>query len=132
MSLLDVLRSGVHIADNVTKTLQATVSYWRYVSEDGYGTKTYSPPETSAGIQLRAIVDYKSTQVRTREGILTVSRAVITLLDIAAVVAATNGLGIGNDDKFVLPDGDTGPLLDIRGFIDAGTGHPIATEVVIG
>ena len=132
MSLLAILRSGVAIADKVTKPLQPEVRYWRYVSEDAYGGQTYSPVLTSAGIPLRAIVDYKSTQVRTREGILTVSRALITLLDIAAVVAATNGLGIGNDDRFVLPDGDSGPLLDIRGFIDAGTGHPIATEIVIG
>lgn len=132
MSLLDILRSGVKIVDGVTKPLQPYVSYWRYVSGDAYGTATYSPAITSAGAQLRAIVDYKSTQVRTKEGVLTVSRALITLLDINAVVAATNGLGIDNNDKFTLPDGDTGPILDIRGFVDAGTGHPIATEVVIG
>lgn len=132
MSLLDILRSGVKIVDNVTKPLQPYVSYWRYVSEDAYGTAVYNPAITSAGAQLRAVVDYKSTQVRTKEGVLTVSRALITLLDINAVVAATNGLGIDNNDKFQLPDGDSGPILDIRGFIDAGTGHPIATEVVIG
>lgn len=132
MSLLDVLRSGVKIVDNVTKPLQPYVSYWRYVSEDGYGTKIYSPDVAAAGTQLRAIVDYRSSQVRTKEGILTVSRALITLLDINAVVAATNGQGIDNNDLFRLPDGDTGPILDIRGFVDAGTGHPIATEVVIG
>lgn len=132
MSLLDILRSGVKIVDGVTKPLQPYVSYWRYISEDAYGTSVYSPNITSGGTKLRAIVDYKSTQVRTKEGVLTVSRALITLLDINAIVAATNGLGIDNNDKFKLPDGDTGPILDIRGFVDAGTGHPIATEVVIG
>lgn len=132
MSLLDILRSGVKIVDGVTKPLQPYVFYWRYVSEDAYGTAVYSPDIAAAGTKLRAIVDYKSTQVRTKEGILTVSRALITLLDINAIVAATNGLGVDNNDKFKLPDGDTGPILDIRGFVDAGTGHPIATEVVIG
>ena len=128
MSLLDTLRAGVKIADQVTKSLQATVSYERYVADTGgYGADTYLPP-----VSLRAIVDFKSQQVRTREGILTVTRAVITLLDINAVIAATNGEGIGNQDRFTLPDGDTGPLLDIGGFIDAGTGHPIATEAMIG
>lgn len=127
MSLLDVLRSGVAIADSVTKPLQATVSFQRYLSTDWQGTKTYA-----AAVDLKAIVDYVSRQVRTPEGILTVSRATIGLLDIAAVVAATGGAGIDNNDVFTLPDGDTGPLLDIRGFVDAGTGHPIATEVVIG
>lgn len=127
MSLLDVLRSGISVADKVTKSLQSTVTYERYLSEDGYGTKTYA-----AAVQLRAIVDYVSVQVRTGSGQLTVSRATITLLDIAAVSAATSGLGIDNNDRFTLPDGDTGPILDIRGFVDAGTGHPISTEVVIG
>ncbi|MCR4301802.1 MAG: hypothetical protein NUV51_09345 [Sulfuricaulis sp.] len=127
MSLLDVVRSAVKIADEVTKPLQATVTYERYTGSDGYGTPTYA-----AAVSLRAIVDYVSKQVRTQEGILTVSRATITLLDIAAVVAATGGAGIDNNDKFTLPDGDTGPLLDIRGFVDAGTTHPIATEIVIG
>lgn len=132
MSLLDVVRAGVKIADGITKPLQPTVSFWHFVSADGEGAKTYSPDLASTGVQLRAIVDYVSKQVRTQSGELTVSRATITLLNIAEVVAATGGDGIGNDDVFVLPDGDTGPLIDISGFIDAGTGNPIATTVMLG
>lgn len=127
MSLLDDVRSAVKVTDEVTKPLQATVTYYRYVSSDGYGAPIFAPPK-----KLRAVVDYVSNQVRTQEGILTVSRAIVTLLDVAAVNAATGGAGIDNNDKFVLPDGDTGPTLDIRGFVDAGTTHPVATEVVIG
>jgi hypothetical protein len=132
MSLLDIVRSGVKIADEVTKSLQATVQYRRYIGSDAYGTILYDPDESLPGIPLLAIVDYKSTQVRTKDGILTVSRATVMLLDVNAVNAATGGLGIDNNDKFILPDGDTGPTLDIRGFVDAGTTHPVATEVVIG
>jgi hypothetical protein len=132
MSLLDILRTGVKIADGVTKPLQATVSYWRYIGSDGYGTKTYSPPATSAGIQLKAIVDWKQKQVRTASGVLSVSRASLTFLNILAVVVATSGEGIGDEDLIILPDGTTGPILDMAGFIDAGTGHPIATEVFLG
>jgi hypothetical protein len=126
MSLLDVVRSGVKIADSVTKPLQPSVTYYQCTGNDGYGP-TFADPTT-----LRAIVDYTSGQVRTKEGVLTVSRASITLLDVAAVIVATKGLGIDNNDKFVLPDGDTGPTLDIRGFVDASTGRPVATEVVLG
>lgn len=115
------------IADRVTKPLQATVTYQRKLSEDGFGGITYS-----AAVPLRAIVDYASKQVRTRDGILTVTRATIDLLDVAAIVAATSGQGIGNDDKFTLPDGDVGVILDISGFIDAGTKNPIATKVMLG
>lgn len=127
MSLLDVIRSAVKTADVVTKPLQATVTYYRWTGADGYGAPVYA-----SAVPLRAIVDYVSRQVRTQTGVLTVSRATITLLDVAAIKAATANRGIDNNDKFVLPDGDTGPLLDIRGFVDAGTGNPVATEVVIG
>lgn len=132
MSLLDVVRSAVAIADTVTKPLQPTVSYWHLTGTDWQGVETYNPALSAPGTQLHAIVDYVSSTVRTTGGVLTVSRAKITLLNIAEVVAATGGAGIGNMDRFVLPDGDTGPILDIRGFVDAGTGHPVATEVMIG
>jgi hypothetical protein len=126
-SLLDALRSGIKTADKITKPLQATVLYRRAVSIDGEGTITYA-----SSVPLRAIVDFTSKQVRTREGTLTVTRATIELLDAAAVALATNNEGIGNDDQFTLPDGDTGPILDIGGFVDAGTAKPIPTRVMLG
>ena len=127
MSLLDVLRSGVKIIDQVTKPLQPEVTYERAIKDPtGYGTK-YAPP-----VQLRAIVDWKQKQVRTMTGILTVSRASIILLNVAEVAAATAGVGIDDDDRFTLPDGTTGPILDMSGFIDAGTGEPLATEIYLG
>lgn len=128
MSLLDVLRSGVEIINQVTKPLQATVQYARAQPlADAYTTI----PDTGA-VPLRAIVDWTQVQVRTRDGVLSTSRAVIMLLDIAEVVAATGGEGIDDADTFTLPDGTTGPILDMKGFIDAGTGHPIATEIYLG
>lgn len=127
MSLLDALRAGVKVADKVTKPLQATVKYERETTADEYGKVTPAAP-----VYLRAIVDFGRKQVRTSSGELTVTRATIDLLDIDAVVKATNGQGIGNNDKFTLPDGDSGPILDISGFVDAGTGHPIATTVMLG
>ena len=126
MSLLDVLRSGVEIANKVTRPLQCLVTYERELTGGAYGP-TYAPP-----VQLHALVDYRANMVRTKEGVLTATRSTVTLLDIAEIVAATGGEGIGNNDKFTFPDGDTGPLLDIGGLVDAGTGHPIATEVKIG
>lgn len=127
MSLLDALRAGVKVADKVTKSLQATVTYERAATKDEYGKVT-----PSSAVRLRAIVDFGRKMVRTSSGEVTMTRATIDLLDVAAIVAATNGEGIGNNDKFTLPDGDTGPILDISGFVDAGTGHPIATTVLLG
>jgi hypothetical protein len=126
VSLLDALRAGVGVANTVTRPLQGLVKYQREIGQDKYGP-TYAP-----AVYLHAIIDYKAAMVRTRAGVLTATRSTITLLDINEVVAATNGMGFGNNDVFTLPDGDTGPTLDLSGFIDAGTGNPIATTVMMG
>ena len=127
MSLLTALRAGVAVANTVTRPLQAIVTYERELGADAYGQRTFAAP-----VGLHAIIDFKAAMVRTKEGILTATRSTVTLLDINEVIAATGGMGIGNNDRFTFPDGDTGPLLDISGFVDAGTGHPIATTVMIG
>ena len=126
MSLLNALRAGVAVANTVTRPLQVLVSYRREIGQGSYG------PVYAAPVNLHAIVDYKAAMVRTKAGELTATRSTITLLDIAEIVAATAGNGIGNNDIFTLPDGDSGPTLDLSGFIDAGTGHPIATTVMQG
>lgn len=125
MSILDALRSGIKTADKVTKPLQATVTYKRAGANTGYGVA-----ETS-GKKLRAIVDWKSGQTRV-DGVIRHYNVTIDLLDIKAVVAATGGLGIQTNDVFILPDGSTQPIINTGGFIDAGTGHPIATTVMLG
>lgn len=128
MSLLDTVRLAVRVADNVTKPLQADVTFYRAVADtSGYGAWTYP-----TAVTMKAIVDWKQKQLRTLEGVLSVSRAMVMFLDVAAVVAATDGNGISDHDKIVLPDGTTGPILDMAGFIDAGTGQPVATEVFLG
>lgn len=132
MSLLTTLRSAIKTADKVTKPLQPTVEYRRYVSSDGFGDKIYDPPIGSPASTPRAIVDWKQKQVRTATGVLSVSRASVMFLDIAELVAMTEGAGIGDNDLIVLPDGTTGPILDMAGFIDADTGVPLATEVFLG
>jgi len=128
MALIDALRSGVATANKVTRNgrMQAVVMYQRKVSNGGYG------PAYAAAVPLHAIVDFKRAQVRTADGTLTATRSILTLLDVAEVSAATAGQGIGNDDIFTLPDGDTGPILDLGGFVDPGTGHPLATDVMLG
>ena len=127
MSLLDVVRSAVAIANQVTAPLQATVTFQRFLSTDWQGSSTYA-----TAVDLKAIVDWRQKQLRTSTGILSVSRASVMFIDIAALVAATDGNGVDDLDIITLPDGTTGPILDMSGFIDAGTGQPIATEVYLG
>lgn len=132
MSLLDVVRAGVAVANTVTEPLQAIVQFRHYVSSDGRGAPIYNPPVSAPAVQLKAIVDWKQKQLRASDGQLSVSRSSVMFLDINALVAATGGEGVGDHDLIILPDGTTGPIIDMSGFIDAGTGHPVATEVWIG
>jgi len=127
MSLLDTLRSGVKIADSVTKSIQTMVTFEKHLGDDGYGGDTFAPPA-----QLPAICDWKQSQLRTPQGELTVSRVSVLFLNVEDVARVTNGEGVDDSDRITLPDGTTGPILDMSGFIDAGTGQPLATEVFLG
>lgn len=129
MSLLTVLRKGIEIIDKVVKPLEANVAFSKFVRKgDGYGTSNY--PMT---VTLKAIVEYKQIQVRTPSGDLATCRASVMFIDIDELMAATLGDGVQvNSDRIVLPDGTTGPILSVDGFLDAGTGKPIYTQVYIG
>lgn len=127
MSLLDVLRTGVAIANSVTKDIQATVSYKRMTSKDYMGKPSYGTP-----VSLRAIVEQKQQQIRTGTGVLNVARSSVLFLDINALMTATSGNGIDDEDVITLPDGTTGPILAYDGFVDAGTGKLLATQVYLG
>jgi len=127
MSLLDVLRAGVKVADKVTKPFQPAVTYTRYVTSDAYGTET--PPSS---VSLRAIVELKKKRIMSESGVVQTTRAIVLFLDVEELLAATANRGIRPLDKIVLSDGSTGPILDVGGFIDAGTGIPVATEVFLG
>jgi len=121
MGLLDIVRAGVQIADSLTRDLQASVSHASYIadSETSYGEKQWAAP-----VSRPALVTLKQKQVRNEQGELLLSTVQVVFLDAAVVVTM--------DDKIVLPDGSTGAILDVEGFIDRGTGLPILREVYLG
>lgn len=127
MGLLATIRSAVKTADKVTRDLQAVTVYERALGSDGAGAVTFASP-----VNLRAIVEDKQEIVRTASGMLSQSKTHITYLDTPALLAATSGQGIKESDRITLPSGETGPILAIGGFIDAGTGIPVATECYLG
>jgi len=128
MGLLDVLRSGIKTADKILKPLESTVSYQRVMTRDEYGAPaTYASP-----VFIPAIVDFKSVPVRNKEGITIYSSATLTFLDLATIEEVTSNAGFYADDEFILPDGTTGKVLSLGGFMDAGTTRPLPTTVMIG
>jgi len=126
MSLLNVLRSAVKVADTITKSVQATVTFRHCTDANtaGRGVPSYDAP-----VPLLAIIDKKQKMVRTPSGQIIASTATLTFLDVAAVAAVTGGVGIKVNDKITLDDGSSPPILNVGGFVDAGTDQPLATTV---
>ena len=130
MALIDILRTGVRIADNVISKqgkVTSDVTYERYLSSTGHGVKSYASP-----VKIKMTVDWARKQVRTETGVLSVTRVVLIALDSKEVLAKTSGNGFSTEDRFTMADGTTGPVLDLSGFVDPGTGIPLATEVLLG
>lgn len=127
MSLLDVLRSGIKVADNITKPFQGYVQYRRCTAKDEYGTKTMGSTQL-----LRGLIDATQRQVRRSDGTFMVVDATIDFLDVAKVKAATSDKGFSIDDEFTLPDGKKRPTLSAGGFMDAGTTKPVVYKVMLG
>ena len=117
---MSLLASAVALANNVTQSLglQADVTYYQAISPaDGAGKV-----DRLAGVILKAIVEQKLKQVRTISGEMVMSRSNVTFLEPRV---------ISTDDKIVLPDGSTGPILATQGFVD-DTQAAILTQVFLG
>ncbi len=128
MSLLTILRKGIKTADKIVKTLEPTVTFEKYVRlGDGFGTPNYA-----TAVSLRAIVEWKEVQVPSSSGIVAANRPTVMFIDIAALMAATGGEGVKEEDRITLGDGTTGPTRTLEGFFDAGTNRPIYTQIYLG
>lgn len=132
MGLLQTLRSVVKTADKVTRGIQPTILFRRYTGQDGAGAPIYSPPESEPAAQLRVLLEDRQEDVRTISGDISKSRSYMTILDTATLLTITANQGIKESDQITLPNGDAGQILAFGGFVDAGTGIPVATEVWLG
>ena len=128
MGLLDIVRTGIKIADAATKDLQARIYVERYIGGDGYEELLFDP-----AVPLNALVEWKQRPVRTAQGEIVMSSMTIIILDVASIAAITSGGHFDTRDRFTLPDGTTAPpLVAQSGLIDRGTYQPVAMEVYFG
>lgn len=117
MGLDTLLRSAVAVADQVTMSLQVSVSHEAYASQDGFGAPTYA-----SAVTRDAIVVYATKPVRTLEGHEKLSTAQILL---------PRNVAVDVRDRFTLPSGATAPVLTVTGVADP-TGGVYAQEVALG
>lgn len=128
MSLDSIIRKGVAIADKVTRPLQCAVTHKAWIAQDVYGAAIY------AGAASRlAIVEQKQQMRRTTTGELVMTTAsVMFIYPVPPNGAAGRREPIDPRDVILLPDGSTGPLVDVAGFVDTKTTHPFFSEIALG
>jgi hypothetical protein len=128
MALDRIVRNVIAIADRVTGSLQVDVQHLAWTGIDGFGAPTYAP------VVIRpAHVEHKQSPIRTRSGDEVTGWHILSFLrPIVPNGAAGREEPIDLRDKLVMPGGDTGPILDVSGYVDRGTLAPYYSTVVLG
>ena len=129
MGLADILRSGIAIADTVTKGVQVNVTHEAWTGQNGHGTETYA-----AAVTRKAIVDLTRKQRPTASGkLVNVVATVIILEPVLPNGAAGRFEPIDPRDKLTLPDGTTGPILNgPNSVMDPATSRGLFNEIYLG
>lgn len=123
MRLDRIIRKGVALADRITKSLQGDVIHYHWsgddqADQDATGDKTFPAPVTR-----KAVITLKQQFIRTSAGEDAVSHAQVTFL---------SPVDVHMQDQIILPDGTTGPILNIAGPVDPSTGKVYAVDVWLG
>jgi hypothetical protein len=128
VALADVVRSGIATAKSITATLQANVLHTPWVGQDEWAT-----PAPAQATARPALVEMKQSLRRGADGHEVLQRATVTFLaPIAPNGAAGRREPIDPRDVIVLPDGTTGPILDVSGLADPASGQPYMLVVALG
>lgn len=113
----DIIRSGVAIADNLTQSLQPSVTHEPFTGKNGEGGYSYG-----TGVQRAALVERKAKMVRNAQGEEVVSTHVVTFLrPIAANGSPGRREPIDHRDRMTMPDGSKPKILSIEDFTDKDT-----------
>lgn len=144
MSLNDIIRNAVAVADAITKDLQGDVLHSAWIGQDGFGKPTYGRRVSGLDITgqfdtvgvaatRKAVIEQKQ-RIRDVQG-----RNVLTFVHLTFVgPIPINGMStvrkeaVDPRDIFVLPDGSTGPVVDVAGVVDSETNLMYAVEVWLG
>jgi hypothetical protein len=123
-----MLRDGVKLIKETTDSLQAFVTLEQWVGQDLYGKAIYAQP-----LQFKAICVLAPNLHKTTTGQVVSVQAYAAFLEPIAPNGAVGRLEpIDGRDRITFPDGSHGPIVEIKGFIDAGTNAPMFSEVWIG
>ena len=128
MSFADIVRSGVATARELSDSLLVDVQHQAWI-----GLTSFGAPNYAAAVTRRALVEMKQRQVKMPNGEVAVSRAQVTFIEpLPANGAANRREPIDLRDNITLPDGTSGPILDVSGLFDPETNAPYMLQVFLG
>ncbi len=129
MGLAAVLRNAVATINSVTADLQVTVAHHPWIANNDDGESTYGSP-----VNIQAIVEYGKEQMVVKEGreLLVKGTAITIIQPVTDNGAANRREPIDPRDRFVLPDGTSGPIISQKGVADPATGDQYLYEVFLG
>jgi hypothetical protein len=119
MSIASILRSGIETIKGVTASVQGTVTVNRWGTEDQKGVVTPGSTET-----FPAIIEIGAQDRPGPAG--QINRAYASVLFLEEIDA------LNTKDVIILPDGTTGPIIEISSPYDGETGKGFITQVWLG
>lgn len=144
MSLNSLIRNAVKVADTITKSLQGDVQHSAWIGQDGFGKPVYGtviqglditgqPTTPNVPVVRKAVIELKQRE-RQVQGRVIMTFAYLTFVGPIPVNGMTSERKEAVDprDVFILPDGSTGPVVDVQGVLDSETNLMYAVEVWLG
>ena len=125
MALADIVRGAVAIANNVTSSLQVIVMHEPWMGSDKYGKPIYDHP-----VPRPAMVDRKTASIGGQQ--IVQNTSVTFICPINPHGAANRQEPLDPRDRITLPDGWTGPIVNVNGPVDPLTGMPYLYQVSLG
>lgn len=130
MGFASLIRSSISLANSLTEDLQVLVQHKRWIGMDDFGQDIYD----EILVDRRALVENKPGMRKRADGSEVIYRTSVTFI---GPVAALDGVTDRSEpfdlrDFIVMPDGTTGPILEVNGLLDPVTGKPYMYQVMLG
>jgi len=135
--LADILREGVALVQAETESLQASIVLERWLGQNEFGSPTYDTPMELTAVVEKKTKDLKGGSASQQETLATTYVGIFVPLEEVDLSLMTDEQYVRQgpvdpNDRITLPDGTTGPILNIGGFVDKDTSQPLYHEVWLG
>src|SRR5688572_2046525 len=132
MALRDIIAKGVATINTITKDLQGSVSHYPWIAQNAFGSTQHQSP-FGQPITRTAIIEQQGRWRQMPNGNMVFTYAHLIFLEPFEHINAPNRKNpIDPRDRLILPDGTTGPIVDVDGLYNPGTNSPYFCEVWLG